>query len=69
MLRAFGTIAAAHGVRRTILVAAPADAFGVLGVQGKGLGHGVGIQSVEVSSTTLDLARGDGQTNFGKEFA
>ena len=57
MLCALGTIATTHGVRRTILVASPADALGVLGIQGKGLGHG-GTQSVEVFLLTLDLARG-----------
>lgn len=34
-------VAAGHGVSGTVAVAAPADAFGVLGVEGKLLGHAV----------------------------
>lgn len=60
-----GTIATSQGVRRTVTVAPPADTFGVLGADGKRLGHeipqaGYGRASTLVPrySFTLDADQG-----------
>jgi hypothetical protein len=62
---AVGAIAATHRVGRAVAVAAPADAFGVLGMHRKFLGHGlpacgVGQDRVLHCCTFSVLRRGAG---------